>query len=92
MKIATGDIYLAKNVFRIHSVDERGTAVPKKQLKRHQVRVFFSTMPPCLVGIEGRRGAHRWACCLPTQGHTVRPMAQQFTKPQVNDNKWERCA
>jgi len=37
MKITTVGIDLAKNVFQIHAVDERGKTVLKKQLKRDQV-------------------------------------------------------
>ena len=34
MKITTIGIDLAKNVFQVHGVDERGKTVLKKQLKR----------------------------------------------------------
>ena len=37
MKITTIGIDLAKNVFQVHGVDERGKAVLKKQLKRNQM-------------------------------------------------------
>ena len=51
MKITTVGIDLAKNVFQIHAVDERGKTVLKKQLKRDQVAAFFAnrkrlTTPP----------------------------------------------
>ena len=52
MKITTVGIDLAKNVFQVHGVDDRGKVVLKKQLKRHQVLGFFSNMPPCLIGME----------------------------------------
>ena len=87
MKITTVGIDLAKNVFQVHGVDERGKAVLKKQLKRHQVLVFFSNMPPCLIGMEACGGAHYWARRLQAQGHTVRLMAPQFVKPYVKSNK-----
>lgn len=87
MKITTVGIDLAKSVFQIHGVDERGKAVLKKQLKRHQVLVFFSNMPACLIGMEACGGAHFWARRLQAQGHTVRLMAPQFVKPYVKGNK-----
>ncbi|MGB2901891.1 MAG: IS110 family transposase, partial [Candidatus Dechloromonas phosphoritropha] len=37
MKITTVGIDLAKQVFQVHGVDERGKVVLKKQLKRDQV-------------------------------------------------------
>ena len=87
MKITTVGIDLAKNVFQVHGADERGKTVLKKQLKRHQVLVFFSNMPPCLIGMEACGGAHFWARRLQAQGHTVRLMAPQFVKPYVKSNK-----
>ena len=87
MKITTVGIDLAKNVFQVHGVDERGKTVLKKQLKRHQVLVLLSNMPPCLIGMEACGGAHFWARRLQAQGHTVRLMAPQFVKPYVKSNK-----
>jgi transposase len=87
MKITTVGIDLAKNVFQVHGVDERGKAVLKKQLKRHQVLGFFSNMLPCLIDMEACGGAHFWARRLQSQGHTVRLMAPQFVKPYVKGNK-----
>jgi transposase len=48
MKLTTVGIDLAKQVFQVHGVDERGKAVLKKQLKREQVTAFFVNVPPCL--------------------------------------------
>jgi len=87
MKITTVGIDLAKNVFQVHGVDERGKAVLKKQLRRHQVLTFFGNLPPCLIGMEACCGAHHWARRLQAQGHTVRLMAPQFVKPYVKANK-----
>jgi transposase len=87
MKITTVGIDLAKNVFQVHGVDERGKAVLKKQLKRHQVLPFFGNLPPCLIGMEACGGAHFWGRRLQAQGHTVRLMAPQFVKPYVKGNK-----
>ena len=41
MKITTIGIDLAKNVFQIHGVDERGKTVLKKQIKREQMAPFL---------------------------------------------------
>ncbi len=49
MKITTVGIDLAKSVFQVHGVDERGKTVLKKQLKRQQVLGFFSNMPRALL-------------------------------------------
>ena len=41
MKITTVGIDLAKNVFQLHAVDERGKAVLRRQLRREQITAFF---------------------------------------------------
>ena len=87
MKITTVGIDLAKNVFQVHGVDERGKAVLRKQLRRDQVAVFFANLPPCLIGMEACGSAHHWARTLQGFGHTVRLMAPQFVKPYVKSNK-----
>ncbi len=87
MKITTVGIDLAKNVFQIHAVDERGKVVVKKQLRRNQVIPFFSNLEPCLVGMEACGGAHYWARKLELLGHTAKLMAPQFVKPYVKTNK-----
>jgi len=87
MTITTVGIDLAKNVFQIHGVDERGKATLKKQLKRAQMADFFATLPPSFVGMEACGSAHHWARKLQRFGHTVRLMAPQFVKPYVKTNK-----
>jgi transposase len=87
MKITTMGIDLAKNVFQVHGIDERGKAVLRKQLRRSQVAVFFGNLPPCLIGMEACASAHYWARTLQCFGHTVRLMAPQFVKAYVKTNK-----
>jgi transposase len=87
MNITTIGIDLAKNVFQVHGVNERGQAVLKKQLKRSQVMAFFANLPPCLIGIEACGSAHHWARKLQGLGHTARLIAAQFVKPYVKSNK-----
>ena len=87
MNITTVGIDLAKKVFQVHGVDERGKAGLKKQLKRAQVLPFFANLPPCLIGMEACGSAHYWARKLEQLGHTVKLMAPQFVKPYVKTNK-----
>jgi transposase len=87
MKITTVGIDLAKNVFQVHGVDERGNAVLRKQLRRAQVSIFFGNLPPCVIGMEACASAHHWGRTLQRYGHTVRLMAPQFVKPYIKTNK-----
>ena len=87
MKITTVGIDLAKNVFQVHGVDERGKPVLRKQLRRGQIAEFFVNLPSCLIGMEACASAHHWGRTLERLGHTVRLMAPQFVKPYVKTNK-----
>lgn len=61
MKITTIGTDLAKNVFQVHGVDERGKAVLRKQLKRKDVVKFFANLERCVIGMEACGSAHYWA-------------------------------
>jgi len=90
MKITTIGIDLAKTVFQVHGVDERGKVLLRKQLRRKDVAVFFANLEPCLIGMEACGSAHYWGRTLSVLGHTVRLIAPQFVKPYVKTNKSDR--
>jgi transposase len=87
VNITTVGIDLAKSVFQVHGVDERGKVGLRKQLKRSQVMGFFANLPRCLIGMEACGSAHFWARKFTELGHTVKLMAPQFVKPYVKTNK-----
>ena len=91
MKIISIGIDLAKNVFQVHGVDEHGKVALQEQLKRAQFALFFSNLPPCLIGMEACGSAHHWARKLQAFGHTVKLMSPQFVKPYVKSNKNDRA-
>jgi transposase len=77
---------LAKNVFQVHGVSERGRVVLRKHLRRDRGAPFFANLTACLVGMKACSSAHRWARKLESMGHTAR-LAPQFVKPYVKSNK-----
>ena len=87
MKITTIGLDLAKEVFQIHAVDERGKLAQKKKLKRKEMSTYFANLKPCLIGMEACGSSHYWARRLKSMGHTVKLMAPQFVKPYVKTNK-----
>lgn len=87
MKITTIGIDLAKAVFQIHGVDERGKVAVRKQLKRAEMSSYFANLAQCLIGMEACGSAHYWARKLEGYGHTVKLMAPQFVRPYVKTNK-----
>ena len=81
MNIAVIGVDLAKNVFQVHGVNDRGKAVVKRQLKRTQVAAFFANLPACLIGMETCSSAHYWAVKLQKLGHAVKLMAPHSSNP-----------
>ena len=81
MKITRVGLDIAKQVFRVHGVDEWGKARVSKQLARAQVLEFFAQLPPCLIGIEACSSAHYWGREFTKLGHAVKLMAAQFVIP-----------
>ena len=55
MKITTVGLDLAKNVFSVHGVDERGTVVLRKTVRRAKLMELFAQLPVCVVGMEACR-------------------------------------
>jgi transposase len=84
-KISVIGLDLAKNVFQVHGVDSAGEVVVRKQLKRSQVRRFFTNVEPCLVGMEACGGAHYWTRELAGLGNeplrTERPIVKDAANP-----------
>lgn len=87
MKITRVGLDIAKRVFQVHGVDERGRASVDKKLSRGQVLQFFAQLPPCVIGMEACGGAHYWARELGKLGHTVKLMAAQFVHPYRKSGK-----
>ena len=56
---------LAKYVFHLHGVDERGKVVLRK-ITLPGVALFFANLPRCVVGMEASNGAHYWARLYPS--------------------------
>ena len=85
--ITTFGLDIAKSVFQVHGVDEKGNVILRRQLKRRYLLAFFQKQPPCLVGIEACASAHHWSRELQALGHTVRLMPPAYVKPHVKRHK-----
>jgi transposase len=87
MTITTIGLDLAKSVFQAHGVDESGATILVKRLHRKQMLLFFSKLPPCLIGVEACGTAHYWARTLTTMGHEVRLIPPSYVKAYVKRGK-----
>ena len=64
MTVTTIGLDIAKNVFQLHGVDEKGRVALRKRLRRDQLTSFFANLPACIVGIEATQGAYYCHCIL----------------------------
>ncbi len=87
MNVKTIGIDLAKNVFQIHGVDEKGHQIITKRLSRKKLLPFFATLPSCVIGMEACSSSSHWARKLQHLGHEVYQMSPQYVKPYVKSNK-----
>ena len=65
MTIKTLGIDLAKNVFHLHGMDERGKTVLQKRLRRDRLLAFMTNLP----AMPGRHGGVWWRTLLGTRVH-----------------------
>jgi len=70
-------IDIAKRVFHLVGMDDRGNIILRKRLARGEVLSFMANLPPVIVGMEACGGTHEWARQLREQGHDVKLMAPQ---------------
>jgi transposase len=81
---------LAKNVFQLHGVDERGAVGLRKQVRRARLLPELAQRAACTVAMEACAGAHYWGRQIAALGHTVRLIPTQRVKPYVRGNKTDR--
>lgn len=80
-KIMRIGLDLAKSVFVVYGVDERGKCQLRRHMRRAEVLPFFAQLSPCLVGMEAGSGAHYWARELIALGHDARIIDARLVAP-----------
>lgn len=80
----------SKAVFTLHGIDDQERPVLRINLRRTQMRSFFSKLPPTVIALEACGGSHYWARELTALGHTVRLIPPQYVKPYVKRGKNDR--
>jgi transposase len=78
---------VAKQVFQLQGVDERGHVVVQKRVSRGKLRETIAQLPSCVIGMEACGSAQYWAREFQQLGHTVKLSSPQFVKPSVKGNK-----
>lgn len=80
-------IDLAKHVFHIVGVTERGRVIYRKRVGRRQLIGELAKLARCCLYMEACGGAHYWGRKLKGMGFEVKLIAPQFVKPFVKSNK-----
>jgi hypothetical protein len=83
-EITTIGLDIAKHVFHVHGVDERGRMQFSRRVSRSGVLAFFARQPRCVVALEACGGAHYWSRELERRRYDVAGhLIDQF--PDVGD-------
>jgi transposase len=83
-------IDLAKNVFHIHVVDNKGHQIKALKLSRLKLEEYLHRSQPVIVAMEACASSHFWGRLCMSLGHEVRLVSPQFVKPFVKSNKNDR--
>ncbi len=86
-EVITIGLDIAKHVFQVHGVDEAGSVVVRRKLRRAELLQFFESLTPSLVGMEACATAHHWARSIMALGHRVKLMPPTYVKPYVKRQK-----
>ena len=87
MNITTLGIDLAKNIFQLHGVNQRGKTILQKKISRAKLADFIVQLPACTIYMEACAGADYWAKKFISFGHEVKLISPQYVKPFVKTNK-----
>ena len=78
MSIAILGIDLGKNSCSVVGLDEGGTVVLRRRMRREGVVAFASKLAPCVMAMEACCGAHHMGRALAAQGHEIRLMSPEY--------------
>ena len=87
MTIALVGLDLAKDIFHIHAVDEKGREILRKKLYRDEVKEYFANLQSSRIVMEACGGSNYWAREIESLGHKTELISPQYVKPFVQRNK-----
>ena len=81
-------IDLAKKIFHVTAVDERGELVERKRFRRAGLQSYLTLLPTgCVVAMEACGSAHHWGRLALRLGHRVLLMSPHLVAPYTRGNK-----
>ncbi len=85
--IAILGVDLGKNVCSLVGLDEAGTVVLRRRMRREGLPAFVERLSLCVVAMEACCGAHWLGRIFAAKGHTVRLMSPEYVRPYVKAHK-----
>lgn len=85
--VATIGIDIGKTWFHVVGMNRAGKPLERHKIRRQDIELFFSNLPPCLIGMEACASSQQLARTLITQGHDARIIPAQFVKPFLKSAK-----
>ena len=90
MNVTLLSLDLAKNIFQVCGVNQAGTAVFNKAVKRDRLRALVAQYPGVPLVMEACGGSNAWGRAFMAAGHAVKLIPPQYVKPFVKGNKNDR--
>ncbi|MCO6389402.1 IS110 family transposase [Aliihoeflea sp. 40Bstr573] len=87
MSIVILGIDLGKNSCSVVGLDESGTVLVRRRMRRDGVIAFAEKLSPCIMAMEACCGAHHMGRSLAALGHQVRLMSPEYVRPYVKAQK-----
>ncbi len=90
MDVTLIGIDLAKSVFQVCGVNEAGSPVFNRQVRRSRLLQTVIQHPGAIIAMEACSGSNYWGRLFQQHGFTVRLIPPQHVKPFVKGNKNDR--
>jgi transposase len=87
MTIAVLGIDLGKNICSAVGLNEAGTVVLRRRVRRDTLVALVGKMPACIIAMEACCGAHHLGRLFTAHGHDVRLMSPEYVRPYVKAQK-----
>jgi transposase len=87
MDIAALGVDPGENVCSVVGLDMSGAVAMRRKVRRETRIAPAEKLPPCVVGMEACRGAHRLGRLFAAHGHDVRLMSPEYVRPYVKAQK-----
>ena len=80
-------IDLAKNIFQVCTMNDKGQVTLNKSIRRSDLAAFIGQQPISKIAMEACYSSHYWARIFQSFGHTVVLLPAQHVAPFVRGNK-----